>query len=259
MITALLVDDEPKAIDRLASLLESFESVDVVGSAGTVDDAERFLAGRSVDVVFLDINMPGRLGIDLVARVPPRTKIVFVTAHEDYAIEAFREGAVDYILKPVDRSRLAITLDRLDAVLEPPAVTDDSAERGDEDDWGDDAGEASADTADAVTLSGRRGRSVDVVPYTDIVWVEAVKNYSRVQARGRRPRLIRRTMAEWEQLLPKVSFQRISRSLLVQLPAIKSTQWQSRDQTLLLFADVKDPLPIGRTAAARLKDIMRMG
>jgi two-component system LytT family response regulator len=257
MITALLVDDEPKAVDRLASLLDSFETVDVVGSAGTVDDAERFLDGRSVDVVFLDINMPGRLGIDLVARVPPGTKIVFVTAHEDYAIDAFREGAVDYVLKPVDRDRLAITLDRLGAELEPKGTDSDSPEQDGGEEWGEEAGEASADTADTVTLSSRRGRSIDVVPYTDIVWIEAVKNYSRVQTRGRRPRLIRRTMAEWERLLPESSFLRLSRSLVVQRAAIKSTQWQSRDQTLLFFADVKDPFPIGRTAAARLKDIMR--
>lgn len=259
MITALLVDDEPLALERLTTLLEDFETVEVIGTARSVDDAERFLRGRVPDVVFLDINMPGKLGIDLVARVPKRTRIVFVTAHEDHAIDAFREGALDYILKPVDRSRLAITLDRLDAVFEPPATPGDSTERPEDDDWGDDAGEASADTADAVTLSGHRGRSIDVVPYNDIVWIEAVKNYSRVQARGRRPRLIRRTMAEWEQQLPKKAFQRISRSLVVQLPAIKSTQWQSRDQTLLFFADVGDPLPIGRTAAARLKDIMRFG
>jgi len=224
MITALLVDDEPKAIERLASLLEAFDAVDIVGTAATADDAERFLAGRSVDVVFLDINMPGRLGIDLAGNLPARTKVVFVTAHEDYAIDAFRKGAVDYILSS---------------------------------EW-DEAGEASADTADAVTLSGCRGRSVDVVPYTDIVWIEAVKNYSRVQARGRPARLVRRTMAEWERLLPAESFQRISRSLVVQLLAIRSTQWQSRDQSLLVFAGVPAPLPIGRTAAARLKELRRV-
>lgn len=255
MITALLVDDEPKAVERLSSLLAAFEAVDVVGTAATADDAERFLAGRSVDVVFLDINMPGRLGIDLVGHLPQRTKVVFVTAHEDYAIDAFREGAVDYILKPVDRDRLAITLDRLEAALEP-ARTEPEPEDGDGE-WGDEAGDASSDTADAVTLSGQRGRSIDVLPYDDIVWIEAVKNYSRVQARGRRPRLVRRTMAEWEKQLPPVAFQRISRSLVVQLPAIKSTQWQSRDQTLLFFTDVTAPLPIGRTAAARLKELLR--
>lgn len=255
MITALLVDDEPKAIERLSSLLGTFDAVDIVGTAATADDAERFLAGRSVDVVFLDINMPGRLGIDLAGHLHPRTKVVFVTAHEDYALDAFRKGAVDYILKPVDRDRLAITLDRLGASLElagtAPEPDDDVGE------WDDDAGDASADTADAVMLSGRRGRSIDAVSYADIVWIEAVKNYSRVQARGRPARLVRRTMAEWEKILPAESFQRISRSLVVQLPAIKSTQWQSRDQSLLVFAGVTAPLPIGRTAAARLKELLR--
>jgi two-component system LytT family response regulator len=254
MITALLVDDEPKAVERLSSLLGAFDSVDVVGTAANADDAERFLAGRSVDVVFLDINMPGRLGIDLVGHLPAGTKVVFVTAHEDYAIDAFRQGAIDYILKPIDRDRLAITLDR----LAPPSeqAGSDAADDADDGEW-DEAGEASADTADAVTLSGCRGRSIEVVPYADIVWVEAVKNYSRVQARGRPARLVRRTMAEWETLLPVESFQRISRSLVVQLPAIKSTQWQSRDQSLLVFAGVPVPLPIGRTAAARLKELLR--
>jgi two-component system LytT family response regulator len=256
MITALLVDDEPKAIERLTSLLEAFDAVDIVGTAATADDAERFLAGRSVDVVFLDVNMPGRLGIDLVGSLPPRTKVVFVTAHEDYAVEAFREGAVDYILKPVDQDRLAITIDRLDATLEPAGSATDE-ERDDAGEWGDEAGDASADTADTVTLSGRRDHSIDVVSYADIVWIEAVKNYSRVQARDRRPRLVRRTMAEWGKLLPAAAFQRVSRSLVVQLSAITSTQWQSRDQTLLFFSGVPDPLPIGRTATTRLKELLR--
>ena len=94
MITALLVDDEPNAIERLAELLESFPGVEVMGSARDVGDAERFLAGRSPDVVFLDINMPGRLGFDLMASVPFGTRVVFVTAHEDRAVDAFRAGAV---------------------------------------------------------------------------------------------------------------------------------------------------------------------
>jgi DNA-binding LytR/AlgR family response regulator len=95
VITALLVDDEPLALDRLAALLEEFETVDVVGTARSVDDAERFLRGRVPDVVFLDINMPGRLGIDLVASVPAGTRVVFVTAMEGHAVDAFRHGAVD--------------------------------------------------------------------------------------------------------------------------------------------------------------------
>ena len=113
MITALLVDDEPKALERLAELLEAFAAVEVIGRAGSVDEAERFLQGRVPDVVFLDVTMPGRLGIDLLNSVPQETKVGFVTARDTYAVTAFREGAVDYVLKPFDHDRLAITIERL--------------------------------------------------------------------------------------------------------------------------------------------------
>lgn len=253
MITALLVDDEPKAIERLASLLETFPGVDVIGTARDVGDAERFLAGRIPDVVFLDINMPGRPGFELVASVPATSRIVFVTAHEDRAVEAFRAGAADYVLKPVDRDRLAITIDRLEATFgqpQPAVHADDGGEVEEE------AGEASGDTADTVRFTLAGGRGVETVRYADIFWVEAVRNYSRVQTRDRRPRIMRRTMAEWEAILPANAFGRISRSLIVQLPAIRALQWQSRDQTLVVFHDVAAPLPIGRAATNRLKELL---
>lgn len=250
MITALVVDDEPRAIDRLSALLETFTGVEVIGTARDVGDAERFLTGRIPDVVFLDINMPGRLGFDLVASVPPATRIVFVTAHEDRAVDAFRAGAVDYVLKPVDRDRLAITIGRLEALV--PGGQTAPAESGDPT---EDAGEASGDTADAVTFSLAGGRGVEKVAYTDIAWVEAVRNYTRVQARGHRPWIIRRTLSEWESILPPGAFGRVSRSLIVQLAAIRSLQWQSRDQTLVFFKHVDAPLPIGRAATTRIKEL----
>ena len=255
MITALLVDDEPKAIERLAALLESFPGIEIIGTACDVSDAERFLAGRSPDVVFLDINMPGRLGFDLVASVPASARIVFVTAHEDRALDAFRAGALDYLLKPVDRDRLALTIERLESQLvagrsATPSGTDHAGHAD------DDASDASGDTHESVRFSLSGGRGFETVAYADIVWVEAVRNYTRVQARDRRPRIIRRTMAEWESMLPVLSFGRVSRSLIVQLSEVRSMQWQSRDQTLVFFVGATDPLPIGRAATSRLKDLL---
>ena len=252
MITALLVDDETKAIDRLSSLLESFPLIEIIGTAHDVGDAERFLTGRSPDVVFLDINMPGRLGFELVSSIPPTARIVFVTAHEDRALDAFRAGAMDYLLKPVDRDRLAITIERLETQLvsgRPVAM--DHGGLADED-----AGEASNDTAESVTFSLAGGRGFETVAYSDIVWVEAVRNYTRVQSRDRRPRIIRRTMAEWEAILPAAAFGRVSRSLIMQLAAIRSMQWQSRDQTLVFFVGATESLPIGRAATSRLKELL---
>lgn len=254
MITALLVDDEPKAIDRLAALLETFPGVDVIGTARDVGDAERFLTGRTPDVVFLDINMPGRPGFDLVASVPATSRIVFVTAHEERALEAFRAGAVDYMLKPVDRDRLSITIHRLESQFGASRPGGQAVDGGGGE---EDAGEASGDTDHSVRFSLAAGRGVETVQYSDIAWVEAIRNYTRVQTRDRRPRVIRRTMAEWESILPAAAFGRISRSLIIHIAAIRMTQWQSRQQTLVHFHDVEAPLPLGRAGTTRLKELVQ--
>lgn len=255
MITALLVDDEPKALDRLADLLGDCETVEVIGRARSVDEAERFLKGRLPDVVFLDITMPGRLGVDLLASVPQDTKVVFVTARENYALEAFREGAVDYILKPFDRDRLLITVERLESLF--AAAGQPKTGESDPQSAGGARGQPGdvTDLDDAVvTLTSRGGRTL-TIPYANILWIEAVQNYTRVQVAGEEPAVVRRTMAEWEAILPG-SFVRISRSLFFQLGKIRSTQWQSRDQMLVFFMGVDEPLPIGRTPMARLKELL---
>lgn len=257
MITALLVDDEPKAIDRLAEMLETFETVDVIGRARSVTEAEAFLRGRVPDVVFLDITMPGRLGVDLLGSIPHGTAVVFVTARDGYAVDAFRAGAIDYVLKPFDQDRLAITIERLEQRF-ADAKRRSESEPAAEELVGDRtrAREISGDEGQAVRLASGRGGFV-VVPYADIAWIEAVQNYTRVQIIGEQPTVVRRTMAEWEALLPP-AFARISRSLIVQTPKIRSTQWQSRDQMLVFFSGIEEPFPIGRTPMARLKDLLNL-
>ena len=184
--------------------------------------------------------------------------MVFVTAREGYAVEAFRSGAVDYVLKPFDHDRLAITVERLEKRFAAnegrgtgePAAADLGGDRTK-------AREISGDEGQAVRLASGRGAGFVVVPYATIAWIEAVQNYTRVQIIGEQPTVVRRTMQEWEAILPP-AFARISRSLIVQVPMIRSTQWQSRDQMLVFFAGLDEPLPIGRTPMARLKDLLRL-
>ena len=114
MVHALLVDDEQPARERLRRLLAAFDDVEVVGEAEDGEHAlERILELRP-DVVFLDIQMPGCSGLDLAASMPaPRPKIVFCTAFEEHAVDAFELHAVDYLLKPITRARLAKAVDRV--------------------------------------------------------------------------------------------------------------------------------------------------
>lgn len=256
MITALLVDDEPNSLKRLTAMLESFESVDVIGSVRSVAEAERFLQGRDPDVIFLDITMPGRLGVDLLASVGPRTKVVFVTARESYAVDAFRAGAVDYVLKPYDEDRLAVTIERLEEIFlkDQPAKP---AVEGGYDGTATQSIDVGEDRDQTVRIPSQRRGGFEFVPYSDILWIEATQNYTRMQMPGRPVAVVRRTMSEWAAVLPEGQFARISRSLIVQIPRIRSTQWQSRDQMLVFFNGIDEPLPIGRTPMARLKDLMQ--
>ena len=112
-ITALLVDDEPRANQRMLKLLAAHPEIEVVGVAGNVAEARAVLETQPPDVVFLDVEMPGGSGLDLLVSVPDTTQVVFVTAREKYAVQAFAAAALDYLVKPVDPERLADTVARL--------------------------------------------------------------------------------------------------------------------------------------------------
>ena len=118
MIRTVLIDDEAPARDRLRSLLDACEEVEIVGEAGDGEQALRVVAERRPDLIFLDIEMPGRNGMEVAATLtPPRPRIVFCTAFDQYAIEAFEHHALDYLLKPVNRERLQSTIERVRATL----------------------------------------------------------------------------------------------------------------------------------------------
>ena len=113
------------------------------------------------------------------------------------------------------------------------------------------------DRDQVVRIPSQRRGVFEAVPYADVLWIEATQNYTRMQVPGRPAVIVRRTMADWEAVLPADQFARISRSLLVQIPRIRSTQWQSRDQMLVFFEGSEGPLPIGRTPMARLKECLQ--
>jgi two-component system LytT family response regulator len=112
-LRAFLIDDEPLALKRLARILQATGRVDIVGQATDPVKGLAQLAAQDVDVLFLDIQMPGLTGFQVVERIPPGPAVVFTTAHDRHAVQAFEVNAVDYLLKPVERARLDATLDRL--------------------------------------------------------------------------------------------------------------------------------------------------
>lgn len=266
MLTALLVDDEPLANERMLGLLADSGGVNCIGTAGSVATARKALETLSPDVIFLDMEMPGGTGLDLLPSVPEGTQVVFVTAYEKYALEAFAAAALDYLVKPVNPERLSETLRRVKRFadlqrLQPTAANEPSP--GEDDD--DDAvaipaglgGPGESRLGDTIHVRLRHSRLLTAVTIDDICWIESLQNYTRVCLRNPgRVVLFRRRLGEWEVDLPAGVFARLGRSLLVRTDAIAETEWKSRNDKVLKFGAGIEPLVIGRLAAMRLRDIL---
>lgn len=265
MLTALLVDDEPLANERMRSLLAECGGIACIGTAGSVATARKALETLRPDVIFLDVEMPGGTGLDVLSSVPEGTQVVFVTAYEKYAVEAFAAAALDYLVKPVNAERLSETLRRLKQVadLQSPrttAATDTTgagAAEGDDDPVASPGGSGGAGRSDMIHVRLRHEKRTVAVTIDRICWIESLQNYTRVCLRNPgRVLLFRRRLGEWEVDLPAGSFARLGRSLLVRIDAIEETEWKSRNDKVLKFGDGIEPLVIGRLAAMRLRDIL---
>jgi two-component system LytT family response regulator len=245
-LRVLLVDDESAATNWLAELLARYEHVTVVGRATTADRAERLIARLRPDVVFLDIEMPGRNGLALLDRLGGDVRAVLVTAFDDYAVEAFDTQAVDYLLKPVTAGRL----DRTIARLAGDRSRFGAAAAGDASGADPPADPAALDDKLAVPT----GRATTLVPADEILWLEALDNYSQVHRQSGPPLTVRRTLAEWAETLSPTSFLRLDRSLIVGLDRIDAIHWRWQGGTQVAFLGSEARLTLGRAATRRLKD-----
>jgi len=120
MMRAYLVDDEPLAIKRLTRMLDATDRVEIVGSTNDPQTALEFLRGHPVDVLFLDIQMPGLSGFELLDQIHPQPLVIFTTAYDRYALEAFDVNSIDYLLKPIEPERLDRALDKLERLVAQP-------------------------------------------------------------------------------------------------------------------------------------------
>lgn len=233
---ALIVDDERLARRRLAKLLGAHPEVAVVGEAEDVDGAARALADDpSIDLVFLDIQMPGGSGFELFARTPVRAAVVFVTAYDAHALRAFEVNALDYLLKPVVPAHLARALSRLDP--RPPSPL---------------AGRVpSLEVTDRVRL--QVGEVTRFVAVAEISCVRSAGDYSEVYLRGGGEELVRVSMREWEQRLAKASFLRVHRTALVNLDALVSLRPAAGSTHELVVTGMREPVPVSRKRLRELR------
>lgn len=207
MIRAFVVDDEEYARERLRQLLSAAPDVEIAGEAANGEQALAGIAGLRPDLVLLDIQMPGASGLEVAACLPrPRPKIIFCTAFDQYAVDAFELHAVDYLLKPVNRVRLFQAIERLRGKpgLEAEADLDRVTEtvRG-----------------RCTRLLARCGDRFHVIPQREVVYFSSEGGLTRLNTRDRQY-ILEPTLNDLEERLEPASFFRVSRSAIVNLNAV---------------------------------------
>lgn len=231
-LKVLVVDDERPALDELAWLLQHDDRVGAVRTTDSAAEALRVLQEEQVDAVFLDIRMPGLTGLDLARvlsrfRTPP--PVVFVTAHDEHAVDAFELNAVDYVLKPVRSDRLTEAVRRIvDAGGHDPSISDDDSI--------------------AVELGG----VTRFISRADVRYVEAQGDYARLHT-GSGSHLIRVPLTSLEDEWRAVGFVRIHRSLLVSLPHIEEVRMDSGRCTVVVG---DEELAVSRRHTRELRDLL---
>jgi DNA-binding LytR/AlgR family response regulator len=201
-LAILAVDDEAPALDELSYLLDSSPLVDRVAVATSATAGLRKLHDAHFDVVLLDVRMPGLDGMELarlLGRFAEPPAVIFVTAHEDHALEAFEVGAAGYLLKPVDAVRLDQVLRRALAARGTTAAASQGATSG--------------DVGDVVPVDA--GNRTILVARRDITWIESAGDYVRLHVRDGSSHLLRTPMAVLEEHWGERGFVRIHRSYLV--------------------------------------------
>lgn len=228
-IRVLLVDDEPLARERLRRLLQQEADVEIVGEASDGPSAITLINSELPDLLLLDVRMPGMDGFAVLKGIEKLPLVVFVTAFDQYALSAFEQRAVDYLLKPVSQKRLAETMSRIRERLASPTRL--------------------ALPKDLVTLlathlrtgthqrfSIRNGEKIIFVAVEDVDWIEASGNYAILHC-GKENHLLRQTLNSLEAQLPKDSFIRASRSAILNLRRVKELRSLADEEIVAVLAD----------------------
>lgn len=207
-LRCLIVDDEPPAIKVLESYVENVDNLEVVGTCYSALEAMQLLKQHPVDLIFLDIKMPRLLGTELIRtlRNPPR--VIFTTAHKDYALEGFDLDAVDYLLKPFSFERFLKAVNKLGGAGEADSV------------GGSGTSESTSTNTSIPFLYFRVDRKMVRVGLDEIVYIESLKDYIRIVRTAGNPLVMKKSISSIEEMLPENLFIRIHRSYIISIEKV---------------------------------------
>ena len=242
--TAVVADDERLLREQIVGRLkDAWPELAIVGEAANGAEAVALVQDLEPDVVFLDIRMPGMDGLAAARALAGRVHIVFITAYDEYAIRAFEQGAVDYLLKPAEPERLAVTCQRLRARLEKPPdpMTDLLAQVSQR------LGAGGATPREYLRwVQASVGAAIRMIPTGDILFFRAEDKYTRVQTKGFEA-LIRKPIKELIDELDPQEFWQIHRATVVRVDAIGEVSRNLRGNQVVHLKGSDERLEVSRT------------
>jgi two-component system LytT family response regulator len=253
-IRVLIVDDEPLARRGIIIRLAEHSDMEVIGECGSGEEAIRSIAEMKPDLVFMDVQMPGLNGIDVLRSIPHSLvrAVVFLTAYDEHALEAFEVHAIDYLLKPINELRLSAALDQVRRILKLEQQADLCNRMEKLLDFYDRRGNSEQPIQQLVVRSGAQ---VMFIEADQIDWIEAVGDYAGIHV-GPKLHLLRETLNSLESRLDKTRFIRIHRSSIVQLNRIVRIDPMTNRDSCLTLRDGSS-LRVSRTYSRLLYDALR--
>ncbi|SFL85840.1 LytR/AlgR family response regulator transcription factor [Rugamonas rubra] len=245
MPTAIIADDERLMRDQLRMRLgQVWPELEIIGEAKNGDEAVDLVDQLKPDFTFLDIRMPGKTGMEAAAVIGNKSHIVFVTAYDAYAVEAFERGAVDYVLKPPEQERLQITVDRLKTRLATPAADMNASVTA-----------MLSQLAEKITapkpsylqwIQASIGQDLRMIPVEEILFFRSDEKYTCVQTE-RYEALIRKPVRDLAEELDPALFWQIHRATLVNVNAIEGVTRDIRGRHLVMIKGKPDKLEVSRS------------
>lgn len=232
---ALIVDDERLSRKELITMLSGYDKIVVVGEADDVPSAMKSIKDLMPDVIFLDIQMPGQSGFDLIENSDIDSKIIFVTAYDEFAIRAFEVNALDYLLKPVNPERLRNSIERLE-LSESIKVNENKK----------------INYLDRLFLL--INSHYKFLKVNNILSITSAGDYTEILTTDGVKGLTHKSMVEWEQRLPDNNFCRIHRSTIINMEYIERTEEWFNQSIRIYLKGIQIPFVMSRRYAAKIKD-----
>jgi two-component system LytT family response regulator len=229
---AIIIEDEPLAVENLIFYLKEYP-IEIIGYAHKIKEAITLINTEKPDVIFLDINLSGENGFDLLEHIGLKIKVIFVTAYDEYAVRAFEVNALDYILKPLKKERIAKAVERLISNTNAAVCSKKYT------------------IEDTMFLS--TGTRAFFIKLKDIRYIQADSCYSIIVLAENVSRCSTKTLKKWEELLPSDQFVRIHRSCLVNISHIKNIIKKANGSYAVFLNNISSSVEISRRCGSDLK------